>query len=747
MSERPSHANGGGIYIFQAELHERGCPMLRSHWQGFFLKPIRTAPFVRNTQLLSVATLALATFGCQLTYAQSKSPAASTPDKAPIEQSDRASAYYHYALAHSYEEMATTYGRPDYATRAIEEYKLALNADPESKYLNAHLAELYFQTGRVRDAITAAQDEIKKNPDNLEAHKLLGRIYLRSLGNMQSGGPSDQMLKLAIDEYVKIVQLEPNSTENRLLLGRLYTMNHDSIHAEEQFRAAQKIDPDSEDVVLNIAGLYSEQGDNKRAIQVLTALPEDDQTPKTLYALGQTYDQLKDTKNALIAYQKAFDLEPDNLDIERALAQAQLTDGQEDAALKSFKDVAAGDSSDPQALLRIAEIERRQGKYDDALATLKKAKELVSDSLEINFNEALTYDALGQYDQATQILEKLVSDSEHVTGQYTDSEKNNRSIFLERLANVYREQGKTDQAVATYQKIADMGGDYTLRAYQNIVDCYRDAHEYDKATAAARESVVKTAKDKDANRDARLMLASQLADTGKVDEGVEMAKGMLNGTPADDRTVELRLAEMYTRLKKWKEAGEAIDKADTLSNKPEDKIYIYFLRGALEERQKHFDEAEAQFRKLLAIDPNNALTLNYLGYMMADRGVRLNEALSMIKRAVELDPQNYAYLDSLGWAYYKLGQYTEAEESLTKAVARNSTDPTVHDHLGELYEKTNRLKLAAAQWEQSLNQYARTVPADADPGDVSKVQKKLDSARVRLAKESSGTLANGTSKQ
>ncbi len=145
-----------------------------SHWQGFSLKLIRKAPFVRNTRLLSVATLALAAFGCQQTYAQSKTPAPAATDKAPVQQADRASAYYHYALAHSYEEMATTYGRPDYATRAIEEYKLALNADPESPYLNAHLAELYFQTGRVRDAISAAQDEIKKNPENLEAHKLLG---------------------------------------------------------------------------------------------------------------------------------------------------------------------------------------------------------------------------------------------------------------------------------------------------------------------------------------------------------------------------------------------------------------------------------------------------------------------------------------------------------------------------------------------------------------------------------------------
>jgi tetratricopeptide (TPR) repeat protein len=339
----------------------------------------------------------------------------------------------------------------------------------------------------------------------------------------------------------------------------------------------------------------------------------------------------------------------------------------------------------------------------------------------------------------------MVADSEHVTGQYTDGEKTNRGIFLERLANVYREQGKTDQAVATFQKMADMGGDYVLRGYQNIVDIYRDAHEYDKATAAAREAVAKTSNDKDASRDAKLMLAAQLADTGKADEGVNLARSVLNGS-ADDLTTNRRLAEIYIRLKRWKDAQEAIDKADALSSKPDDKIYTYFLRGELEERQKHFDQAEIEFKKLLDLDPNNALTLNYYGYMLADRGVRLNEALTMIKKVVELDPQNYAYLDSLGWAYFKMGEYSLSEDNLTKALARNSTDPTVHDHLGELYEKTNRLKLAAAQWEQSLNEYNHSLSADADPGDVSKVQKKLDSARVRLAKESSSALA-GPSKQ
>jgi Flp pilus assembly protein TadD len=269
------------------------------------------------------------------------------------------------------------------------------------------------------------------------------------------------------------------------------------------------------------------------------------------------------------------------------------------------------------------------------------------------------------------------------------------------------------------------------------VDTYRDAKEYTKATDAAKEASAKLPTD----RGIKLMLAGQLADTGRVDEGVDLAKSMLDNTEKD-REVELGLAQIYTRLHRWNDASAELDKAEKYSLKQDDKIYILFLRGALDERQKRYDQAEDEFRKILALDANNSMTLNYLGYMLADRGVKLDDSLSMIQKAVQLDPPNYAYLDSLGWAYFKLGQYALSEENLRRASERNSTDPTVHDHLGELYEKTGRLKLAAAQWEQSLHEYARTIPADAEPGDVNKVQKKLESARVKLAKQDGGTAAN-----
>jgi len=143
------------------------------------------------------------------------------------------------------------------------------------------------------------------------------------------------------------------------------------------------------------------------------------------------------------------------------------------------------------------------------------------------------------------------------------------------------------------------------------------------------------------------------------------------------------------------------------------------------------------FRKVLGKDPENAAVLNYLGYMLADRGQKLDEALIMIKKAVDLEPANGAYLDSLGWAYFKLGKYEQAEDNLTKASQHMGADPTVQEHLGDLYQKTGRLKLAAAHWERAIAEWSKTVAPEVDNEELAKVQKQLESAKVKLAKEES----------
>ena len=622
------------------------------------------------------------------------------------------------------------YGRNEYATKAIEEYRLAIENDPSSEFLNAGMAELYAKTGRIRDAVLEAQDIIKRDPSNLEARKLLGRIYLRSLGDSQGGTQSQEVLKLAVEQYESIVKLEPDSPDNHLLLGRLYMLSRDLTKAEAEFKTAIKLDPSSEEAVTNVAFLYNEEGDNKKAAEILNSVPEGARTAKIYAALGFTYEQQKDYKNAIAAYREAIKLDHDNLDAMRGLAQNLLNDNQIDAALQQYTTIQEADPEDPQAALRIAEIYRHQGKFDSAMENLKKAEAMAQDSLEVRYNEALVLEAQGKFDDAAELLQKLLAATSHPDNNYTSGERNNRALFLERLGNVYREETRPLLAVETFRKIVDLGGDEAPRGYQEIIDSYREQKQWADAARVTREASSKFPNDKSL----KLALATQLADDGKADESIQMAKSLLKGGP-EDRETYIGLSQIYARLKRWKESEEALVQAEKLSPRNEDKETILFLQGSVYERQKKYDLAEQSFRQVLQQDPTNAQNLNYLGYMLADRNTRLEEALTLIKKAIALDPQNAAYLDSLGWAYFRLGDYEQAEENLRKAAEKSPNDATMHDHLGELYAKTGRLKLAAAHWERALDEWNKSIPSDVDQQDVARVTKKLESTKVKLAQQ------------
>lgn len=671
-------------------------------------------------------------FAANTVSGNSNQKSAPSPSQSPVP--DRAQAYYHSALAHIYEEDAIASGRSEFMRHAIEEYKTALSSDPNSPELNDELADLYFRTGQVREAEATARGLLKSDPNNIDAHRLLGRLYLRQLSEAQnavsSSSPNGNTLDQAIGEFQKIVALDPKSVEDRMVLGQLYSVRHQNDKAEEQFKAARDLDPDSEDVILNLSRLYAENNDVEHAAKVIESVPESERSPKMEFALGAVYEQLKRPKDAIAAYRRAVDLDPEDAHALGALAQALLNDNQLDEALKVYRQMAAADPEDAGNLVHISEILRRQGKYEEALATVKKAVKKDPDSPEAGYNEGLLLDVLGRYDESAQIYEHMVDLTSHANGAYTADEKNNRSIFLERLGSVYHEENKVDEAIATFQKMVDLGGDYTLKGYEEEVDVYRDAKMFDKAIDTSRKAVQANPKDSEL----KLMLAGELVDQGKDEEGIAMAKGMLNNS-ADDQKVWLALGQIYTRTHRWKDAEEALNKATPLVSKKDDKIYLLFLKGGLEERQKRYEPAEQYFRQALDLDPNNAMVLNYLGYMLADKGTRLPEALKLVRKAVELEPMNGAYLDSLGWAYFKLGQYELAEENLHQAVERDQTDPTVHDHLGDLYEKTGRIRLAAAQWELSLSEFSKSAPSDVEPSEVAKVQKKLETARVKLAKQ------------
>src|ERR1700751_4939707 len=81
--------------------------------------------------------------------------------------------------------------------------------------------------------------------------------------------------------------------------------------------------------------------------------------------------------------------------------------------------------------------------------------------------------------------------------------------------------------------------------YQEIIDTYREAKEWPQATAVAKEAVKRMPDD----RDLRMVLDAQLADTGDYEKAVADVRQMLKGGP-EDREVYLRLGIIYTRAKR-----------------------------------------------------------------------------------------------------------------------------------------------------------------------------------------------------
>ncbi len=183
--------------------------------------------------------------------------------------------------------------------------------------------------------------------------------------------------------------------------------------------------------------------------------------------------------------------------------------------------------------------------------------------------------------------------------------------------------------------------------------------------------------------------------------------------------VLVTLGNIHRGNEEYALASEAYTKAlDLITNVEKDHWRVFYYRGITFERQKMWDKAEADFRKALALVPDEPLVLNYLGYSMIEKKVNLTEALDMVKKAVELKPNDGYIVDSLGWAYYQLGDFAEAVVHIERAVDLNPADPIIGEHLGDVYWRVGRKLEAKFQWQHAKDN-------GPEPADLKRIEDKL----------------------
>ena len=643
---------------------------------------------------------------------------------------DRATSYYYYSLGHLYAEMAGAYGGRgnDYINQAIQNYKSAIKADPQTALLSEELSELYIATGRLREAQTDAEDALKQNPNDVGAHRMLARIFMRQIGDSQRNRIDETMLKRTIAEFTKITELDAKDSDAWLMLGRLHKVAQNSVESEKAYKNALDLDPENEDALNGLALVYADLGNSRGAADLLKKAAEKHPSARSLQTLASAYEQMREFGLAAEALRRALDTEPPNADeLRGALAQDLLFADRFDEARQIYEDTVAKAPGDAQSWLRLSQVHLRQRNFAKAREASDKARAIEPNNIEIRYSEVNILRAEGRTVDAIQSLKEILTST--AKRSYNQGERASRVVLLERLSGMQREADQTADAVATLRQMSELDPESASRASAEIIETYRTGKELQKAEQEATAAEKKWPND----RILKLTRADLLAETGKVNEAASDVRKLMDGK--DDRDLYLKLADVYSKGKKFDDMAKALTEAEKLSESQGEKEGVWFMRGAMFEKMKNIDAAEAEFKKVLATSPDNAGALNYLGYMLADRNVRLPEALGYINKALEQDPFNGAYLDSLGWVYFRMGRFSEAETQLRVAVERIPRDPTMHDHYAEVLARLSKTREAVAQWEISLKEWQTSSPAEMDSAEMAMVKSKLDNARVRLARE------------
>jgi tetratricopeptide (TPR) repeat protein len=652
------------------------------------------------------------------------------PSESPAAPSPRADAYFNYAMGHLFEQQYEVTNQPEFATQAIDAYKKAYALDPKSPVIGERLAEMYWKAQRVHEAVTEAQDLLKRDPNDLPTRRLLGRIYLRSLGDLSSNAQSE-MAERAIEQYKEVYRLDPTDSESALWLARLYRLRNEHDSAEQVLRGLLKQDPENEAAVEQLTQLLLDEGKSADAVLLLEGITNRAPSPALLDLLGDAYTQTHDLTKAEAAYRKAVDQDPSELSHLRGLGQTLLAEEKFAEALTVYQKLTDLMPDDSDVYLRLAQIYRELHQLDHAEENLLKARQYAPGSLEVMYNEAMLYEAQGRYEDAIRVL------SDAVTGLKSQStvlpsRRRSLAILYQQLGQLYKDTQNFQAAIYTYEELGRLGEEEDRRSRMLIMDTYRAAKDLPKALQAGKDALTKYPSDPGLRTSNALLLG----ENGQTDEAVKVLRSQLTKTEAD-RDIYLNIAQVYERGRRYKEAEEAAQAAEAIPGDPHENEMVWFLLGAIYERQKFYDRAEEEFKKTLAVNPRNAPVLNYYGYMLGDLGIRLDEAESLVHRALKEEPNSGAYLDSLGWIYFRENKLGDAEATLRKAVQLESHDATIRSHLGDVYAKSGRMDLAATEWEKSLTEWHRSLPADMETDKVAEIEKKLSQVKHRVAQKSS----------
>ena len=599
--------------------------------------------------------------------------------------SDQSTAYGLFLEALSLKEA----GKADEALKVLQR---TLKADPKAADAHAEIGRIHMDLGHFGLAVAAVNQAIKVSPDRADIRMLAGQVH-QFYG--QSGGGEPE-LRLAVREYETASTLNPADPAPLRDLTRLYSVLRDAKGALDAWKRLAAADPRNSDAYTQVASLSLATGDTQTAVEALeTAAGADPENARVLLLLGDIKQQAGKTEEALKHYEAAARIDRKDLVTRLKIGEILIEAHRGAEALEMANETLKEDKSNRFGLDLKARALKELRRIDEALEIAESLAASDPKDLKAAFLVVTLLEQKGALEQAEDRLNTLLR--RNTSNEDAESIAGNNRVFWAHTGMVRQRRGRYQEAADAFGEAANSGKEKDVSLVTYRIDALISAKAFDHALKEARAARLNPAfKDQS---DLKFLEAYALRGAGDERGATALVDAVLASTKVEvDDT--LSAAEFHQRGKNLERARELFAGA---AKKDPKNVRAHFSLGSVLERQKKFDEAEKAFRSALALAPDSAITLNYLGYMNADRNVRVDEALSFIEKALTADPKNGSYLDSLAWALHRLGRNAEAEGAIRKAIVTQDKNAVVIAHLGLILAAKGDTTEALKYLRQSLS--------------------------------------------
>ncbi len=353
------------------------------------------------------------TAGLSAQAPQSAAPAVQPP-RAPS-TAEVGEAYYLFLHGRTLE------GRGDVAG-AIKAYRAAIALVPGAADVRAELAGLYAREGQAMEALAEGEAAIKIDPDNHEAHRILGLIRAAIADNTSAEAERERLVQQAVTNLERALAGGRRDPGVEISLGRLYVRTGQHAKAVPVLEGFLADQPGYPEGILLLVEALDATGQDGRAIALLEPLVRDQpDLARARSWLAELYDATGRSVEALPHWRELARTNPKNVAIRTRYATSLVNQGQLAEGRQALLELAGEYPRDVSLWYLVSQVENRAGNADGAEQAARRIQDIDSSDPRgpLALAEARTArgDHRGAVDTLTPLLDAL-RDSPPESGAY-----------------------------------------------------------------------------------------------------------------------------------------------------------------------------------------------------------------------------------------------------------------------------------------------------------------------------------------